>query len=118
MKHTSKPAVPFEVVRDARMFTIGKVGFAGQPSKAETSLRDLLSHGNAKLEINRILSSGTKAGRLYALLGLKKLNDPAFHEALPGFLSDASDVETMEGCIVKHTTVKAIAKRISDGEFK
>ena len=115
---SAKPAVPFDLVRETPRFTIGKVGFAGHPSKVETSFREILSESNAKIQLNRILSTGTKAGQLYALLGLKILKDPQFKQALPHFLSDKSDVETMEGCVVRHTTVKAIAGQISNGDIK
>ena len=107
----------FEVVKSADQFSIGLVGIGGVTSRTEVAFRAILMHNKRRDELSSLLMTGTKAGQLYALLGLKLSGDPAFDKVFPKFASDNADVITQSGCLVKHSTVKAIARAILKGKY-
>lgn len=109
---------PHTVVRTAERFTIGPVGYAGQESSAETAFREILSTPDAAKQFETLISSASVSGQLYALLGLKLAKSAQFKKHLKKYESDGTPVETMDGCIVEHTTVKALARKIRKGKYK
>jgi hypothetical protein len=108
----------YEMLKTAPRFTIGHVGYAGVTSKTEAAFRSILKEPKPQERLVELLSSATPAGQLYALLGLKLMNDPAFEKNPPRYNSSKESVETMSGCIVQHSTVKSIAWQIRKGQFK
>lgn len=109
---------PIQIVREAKRFTIGKVGFAGMPSREELALRELLTQKDAAARLQGLLADAPLPARLYALFGLKKLGDPAYAAEAPKYLKSDEVVETMDGCIVHKTTAKALARKIDTGAYK
>ena len=109
---------PISALKTAERFTIGRVGFAASESSAELALRALLAKPEPAKTLEGLVESATIAGRLYALLGLKRANSPAFETSLPCFLIDDTPVETMEGCVARQTTAGEIARDIQAGKFR
>ena len=112
------PKTPFSTLKTAERFTLGKAGFAGTISTEEKALRTLLREKKAGDQFAAILSSGTQAGQLYALLGLKLLNDVRFDKAYPGYAASKDSVSTMNGCLVEDASVEAIVRGIRSGKYK
>lgn len=111
------PAVAaYEELHQTEIFALGGVGIVGSTSHGETALRELQKEPNAVAAFVALLDDETtaKAGKLYALLGLKNAKDAQFAERLPAFLSDDSSVKTQRGCIRISVKVKEIAARFVD----
>ncbi|HET9374387.1 MAG TPA: hypothetical protein VFO40_05410 [Chthoniobacterales bacterium] len=74
----------------ARTFVIGpwEAGiFCFGPAAGEWELRKLLKASDAASRMRWVLSHGTPEGQMYALYGLKQLNDPEF-ESIARSLQD------------------------------
>ena len=93
------------------------MGFAALETKEETAFRTILRGSKPRDDFKALLGGATIAGRLYALLGLKLLGDPAFGGEYLRLARSAEAVETMEGCIAQRTTPGKIARGILDGEI-
>jgi hypothetical protein len=108
----------YDTVKTAEHFAIGRVGAAGIISAQETAFRQLLKQPDAVALCQKLLNDGTPAGQLYGLLGLRLLDQKAFQTALPRYADSKTDIETVRGCIVTHTTAGALAQQIEKGELK
>jgi hypothetical protein len=75
------------------------------------ALRALLKKPNASEKLSEFVRSASVAGQLYALLGLRLCDRPAFERAVPDFLRRDGIVTTMTGCIIYDEPVAAIARR-------
>ena len=109
---------PCDVLKRARRFTIGPVGFAAMRSKEETAFRSILTGSTPSDEFKSLLSGATLSGRLYALLGLKLLNDPSFEGECLRLAGTGESVDTMEGCIMRPRSAGSIAREIRDGKIE
>src|SRR5678815_2836586 len=69
-------------LRTAAFFSIGPVGYVGQPSGEEIALRELMHEGKATDALKSLCRTATTAGSLYALLGLSIRDVAAFKEEL------------------------------------
>jgi hypothetical protein len=112
------PKPPVEVLKSAELFAMGKVGFAATISKEETALRGLLKEKDAGDRLAPLLAEASPAGKLYALLGLKRLKDKRYRDAAKTLLASEEPVKTMTGCIVSPATVKGVAAKIDRGAYK
>ena len=108
----------YDIVKTAEQFTVGGVGFAGRPSRQEMAFRQLLKQPEPVSRCKKLLTEATPAGQLYALLGLRLLDQPAFQTALPRYKDSKTEIPTMSGCIVMRTTAAKVAKEIEKGELK
>jgi hypothetical protein len=59
------------VLQKTEMFALGGIGVAGTMSEGERALREILGQPNALARLEALVSSGSTAGKLYALLGLR-----------------------------------------------
>ena len=109
---------PFSQVKSARVFSIGKVGYAGRLSKDEIAFRSVLKGRNPAEKFIALVHTATPEGQLYALLGLRLLGDPAFDKYFPSFVAKRDLVRTMEGCIMGRASMKSVASGIRRGNFK
>ena len=108
----SAPAVAaYDGLHDAGVFALGGVGFNGTTSPGETAFRELQREPNAAAIFIALLDdeTTTKAGQLYALLGLKRAEDAQFEARLPAFLADESSVTQFSGCIMMPVKAKTVA---------
>jgi hypothetical protein len=108
----------YEIVQTAERFTVGGVGIAGSPSRQETAFRQLLKQPEPVSRCKKLLTEATPAGQLYALLGLRLLDQQSFQTALPRYKNSRLEIPTMSGCIVMRTTAAQVAKEIERGELK
>lgn len=108
----------YSTVKTAERFSVGGVGYAGIPSRQETAFRQLLKQPEALVQCQKLLTEATPAGQLYGLLGLRLLDQQAFQAALPRYKDAKTDILTMSGCIVMHTTAAKLARQIEKGELK
>jgi hypothetical protein len=116
---TARPApAAFQTVKNASKFTIGGVGFLGVTSAEEQAFRSLLAAPEARSLFRKLASQASKAGQLYAVLGLKLLDDPAYAKESARLLGDDTPVTTMYGCIVSQMKVSDLARLIADGKLK
>jgi hypothetical protein len=67
------------------------------------ALRALLKKPNASEKLSEFVRSASVAGQLYALLGLRLCDRPAFERAVPDFLRRDGIVTTMTGS--RHTVL-------------
>ena len=108
----------YGTVKTAKSFTVGGVGYSGSPSKQETAFRQLLKQSDPIVQCQKLLAEATPAGQLYGLLGLHLLDPKAFQAALHRYKDATTEIETMNGCLISHTTVAKLAKQIEKGELK
>src|SRR6266567_644618 len=93
----AKPPASFE---HADVFAIGPISDDATTSDEERALRALLKKPNASEKLSEFVRSASVAGHLYALLGLRLCDQPAFERAVPDFLRRDGIVTTMTGCII------------------
>ena len=106
----------YDKLHDAEFFALGGVGYAGTTSDNELAYRELAADPNAVAAFVALIDdeSASKAGQLYALLGLQAAGDAQFEARLPAFLADDSPVTEMSGCILMPVKVSAIARQIAE----
>ena len=110
---------PYEILRTAPRFALGKVGFDEKISREEAAFNALLRGKEPLLQFRRLFSEATLEGRLYALLGFKLLNAPAYREHLQEMVVlPHAEAWCSRGCVTMHLPISAPLKRIdgSDGE--
>jgi len=98
-------------------FALGGVGVAGSMSSGETDLRAVLKEADAVQQLKSLLQNASPAGQLYALLGLRLRDRPAYEQALPEFRQRSDVISTMHGCILMKERMDAIVKQIEHGDY-
>lgn len=93
-------------------------GFAGTESANYKAFSEVLHEGEAaEPKLQKILKEGPSAAKLYAAMGLYKIDPKAGRSALEMLALDKSPVEVMSGCLVWTATVSEVAKELlSDNE--
>lgn len=115
----SAPAVAaYDKLHQTEIFALGGIGVAGTTSESELAFRQLARDENSAAAFVALLDdeTTTKAGQLYALLGLREANRPQFEARLPAFLADDSKVTQFSGCLMMPVKVKEIAARFVKDE--
>ncbi len=107
-------------LRSAPFFAMGGVSYFYQLSFGERALRDLARYEDAAFGFETVLDNrnASRAGQLYALLGLRWTNERAFRERIAPFLLDQTPVEVRGGCFVYNLPVSSIAQQIELGAYK
>ena len=67
--------------------------------------------------LKRLFDEGTSAGKLYALLGLRYVDQATFIELSEDLRNRDDKIETQEGCIIFQATVCDLLKSIEDGTY-
>jgi hypothetical protein len=98
-------------------FALGGVGVAGTMSGGEKDLRALLKEADAVQQLQSLLKSASPAGQLYALLGLRLRDRPAYDQAVPAFRKRSDEVSTLHGCIMMKEKMDAIVRQIEHGDY-
>ncbi|MEY2528231.1 MAG: hypothetical protein QOJ05_321 [Verrucomicrobiota bacterium] len=111
------PGVAEENLAKASMFALGGIGVAGTMSQGERALRELLEKPDAVAQLERLLTSATPAGRLYALLGLRVKDRAAYQRALEKYRANDSKVETARGCMLSQGPFVDLVKEIDRGQY-
>jgi hypothetical protein len=92
-----RPTNAYEMLRTTKVFAMGPVGFAGTRSSTEMAFRSLLKQPDAPAQFAKLLSSATPEGRIYALLGLKSVDEKAFTVAFPKFRQSKMEIHSVGG---------------------
>ena len=107
------PAQAYDLVKEASAFSMGGVGVTGAISKSEKGYRVILEQPDATAQFTQLLSEGTPAGKLYALLGLKEKDKAAYGEALATLEKSKDEVTVTAGCMFQKTNVGMAALQIA-----
>jgi hypothetical protein len=99
------------------VFALGGVGVAGTMSSGEKDLRTVLKEADAVRQLQSLLKNASPAGQLYAVLGLRLRDRPAFEQAVPAFRKRSDVISTMHGCIVMKEKMDGIVKQIEHGDY-
>lgn len=99
------------------VFALGGVGVAGTMSSGEKNLRAVLKESDAVQQLQSLLKNASPAGQLYALLGLRLRDRPAYEQAVPGFRKRSDMVSTMHGCIIMKEQMDEIVRQIHHGDY-
>jgi hypothetical protein len=98
-------------------FALGGVGVAGTMSGGEKDLRAVLKEVDAVQQLQSLLKNASPAGQLYALLGLRLRDRPAYDQAVPEFRKRSDEVSTLRGCIMMKEKMESIVKQIEHGDY-
>jgi hypothetical protein len=86
-------------------------------SEGERALREILKESDAVVRLESALPNASPAGRLYALLGLRLRDRPAYQRALEKYGADNAKVQTMRGCILQQESFRDLVKQIEHGDY-
>jgi hypothetical protein len=106
----------FNLARE-NVFALGGVGVAGTMSSGEKDLRAVLKEAGAVQQLQSLLRNASPAGQLYALLGLRLRDRPAFEQAVPAFRKRSDTVSTMHGCIMMKEKMDSVVQQIEHGNY-
>jgi hypothetical protein len=112
-----KQAAPEAVLQKTGMFALGGIGVAGTMSEGERALREILKQPDALARLDALVSSGSTAGKLYALLGLRIRDRAASARALEKCRTIDAKVETARGCIISQESFRDLLKEIERGQY-
>ena len=99
------------------VFALGGVGVAGTMSAGERDFRAVLKEPDAVQQLQSLLKNASPAGQLYALLGLRLRDRPAFDQAVAEFRKRSEVVSTMHGCMLMKEKMDEIVKQIERGDY-
>jgi hypothetical protein len=99
------------------VFALGGVGVAGTMSGGEKDLRAVLKEADAVQQLQSLLKNASPAGQLYALLGLRLRDRPAYDQAVSEFRKRTDEVSTLHGCIMMKEKMESIVKQIEHGDY-
>ncbi len=99
------------------VFALGGVGVAGTMSGGEKDLRALLKESDAVPQLKSLLKKASPAGQLYALLGLRLRDRPAFDQFVPEFRKRTDEVSTAHGCMLMKEKMEDVVKQIEHGDY-
>jgi len=105
------------VLQKTEMFALGGIGVAGTMSEGERALREILGQPNALARLEALVSSGSTAGKLYALLGLRIRDRAAYARALEKCRTLDAKVQTARGCILQQGSFGELVKEIERGQY-
>jgi len=109
---------PVELLKTAPLFAIGGVGYAGTISLQEKALRQVVKQKDAKLVLTKLLDKSTPEGQMYALVGLKAVDNSEFKSRLKSYTDKSNQVRTARGCIMSNRPASEIAAAIAAGHFE
>lgn len=99
------------------MFALGGIGVAGTMSEGERALREMLKEQDATARLEKLVSTGSPAGKLYALLGLRIRDRAAYERVLEKCRMLDAKVETARGCILSQESFRDLLKEIERGQY-
>lgn len=112
------PSNAYETLRTAKVFAIGPVGFAATTSTSEMAFRDLLKRPDGAAQFAKLLKGATLEGQMYALLGLRHLDQKAFEAAAPKYRQSKSEIHAVGGCLTYAKTAGQVVADIQEGKVK
>ena len=131
----AKAKIAYSKLAKTCIFRVGGVGYAGQTSKEELALYDLLDDAHALDALHSLVKTGSDEGGLYGLLGLSIRNHREFNLAVEiykarkerperqetgafeCFAVTAGTVITQSGCIIGVEQRDKIVTAIQSGHY-
>lgn len=109
-----------EMLKNGDVFIIGGMSYTTELSQGEKALRILERHKEATRALKMVLDDqkSSKTGQLYALLGLKWVNEEEFEKRMRPYLFDETPIQSMTGCIVLRLQVRHISDNIRRNIYK
>ena len=107
----------YEQLLSANCFAFGGVGYAGTISPGEVAFHVVLASTNALGLFEAILSNGTGEAKMYALCGIRRLNQKAFEDSAKVLKEADPKVKTMSGCLATEEDASVVIRRIADGTY-
>ena len=113
----AEPGTGETVLQKTDMFALGGIGVAGTMSQGERALRELLRGSDALIRLDRLLSTASPAGQLYALLGLRLKDRAAYDRAVVKMRTTDAKVQTARGCMIDTEAFSDLVKEIERGQY-
>jgi len=104
----------YQVVKSARIFAIGGIGYAGVITDEENAFNALCKAPDAADQFRRLLHEATIEGQMYALLGLRQLGAPDYKAQLNRYRKSTGKVNTGSGCEIGPDKVSYIVNEWTD----
>lgn len=102
--------VRYDLLTKAKWFAGPAVGIAGVEPAESKALRALASRPDGGRAFKYLLFTGTTAGKMYALVGLRHTNPLFFKIAVQPFRVLPGDVETFFGCVIQSVEVRELVE--------
>ena len=116
LKLTPRERDAFEYLHAATQFEAEKVGFAAQPSHGYIAFRILAHSEDASSAFDELLSSGTSAAKIYALIGIRHGDPVRFNTEAWQFRTDDREVGYFVGCVMGKEPMSSLVRDI-DGKL-
>jgi hypothetical protein len=104
----------YQVVKSARIFAIGGIGYAGVITDEETAFNALCKAPDAAEQFRRLLREATIEGQMYALLGLRQVGAPDYKAQADRYRKSTRKVNTGSGCEVGPDKVSYVVNQWID----
>lgn len=104
-------------LESAGSFALGGIGVAGTMSAGERALREVIKQPDALVQLEKLVSSASPAGKLYALLGLRIRDRAAYERALEKCRTIDVKVETARGCMLQQESFRDLVREIERGDY-
>ena len=111
------PDAVVERLAKTGVFAFGPVGYAGIISPGEKDYRTVFNRSSAKVDFEKLYSTGNLQAKCYALAGIHMLNPTRFSELVQPLRDSKETVTTMSGCILSREAFGDIIKQIESGRF-
>lgn len=115
------PPVPLDdamhVLRNASEFAGAAVGYGGTVPTAVVAWLTIVSHPSARNLFQDLLHTGTPAGRMYGLAGLRAIHIPLFRVHAEPLRRSRAWVNTLFGCIGSTMTTAEIVAELDRGTW-
>lgn len=102
--------VRYDRLSKAKWFAGPAVGIGGDEPQESKALRALASRPSGGRAFKYLLLTGTTAGKMYALVGLRHTNPLFFRIAVQPFRVWPGEVETVFGCVGQKVDVRELVE--------
>ena len=113
----TEPGGAEAALEKASMFALGGIGVAGTMSPGERALREIFATRDAVARMERLLTTATPAGQLYALLGLRLKERALYNRVVQQLRPNDAKVETARGCNLSQDSFGDLVKEIERGQY-
>ena len=110
-------AESMDILRHAPRFEAAAVGYSGSVPTSVVAWLTVVRSAAPDSLLRNLLQTGTPAGQLYALAGLRVTNPQLFTETARAFRTFHPTVPTWAGCIGGSELVRSIVSDLERGEW-
>jgi hypothetical protein len=102
--------VSYDRLSNTQYFAGPAVGIGGTEPHESKALRSLASHRGGGKAFKYLLLTGTLAGKMYALVGLRHTNPLFFWVVVQPFRVWPGEVETIFGCVIQKVEIRELVE--------